>query len=110
MSAVGRDIVLTVTVEGQHYRALIIQEEPTTWFGVITGRHGEQGVTQPLGSIETHDGPQAALQAAVEHIARVARLVPLTELGQLEESPEPAATARPTAPWRRLEGGAHNES
>src|SRR3712207_7366946 len=68
MSAPDTDIIMTLTISGRRFQVLILHEPPTTWFGTISQRTDNQGHTRPLGSVETQDGPDVALQGALDHI------------------------------------------
>ena len=76
MSASDTDIVMTLSIRGRRFQVLIMRDAPTTWFGAISERPGSQGRTQPLGSVETQAGPDAALQAALDYILQTVGFTP----------------------------------
>jgi len=76
MSAPDTPIVLSVVVNARHFQVLVMQDAPARWFGIISERMGGPGQTQPFGSVETQDGPDVALHAALDHIMRVAGITP----------------------------------
>lgn len=76
MSASDTDIVMTLSIGGRRFQVLIMRDTPTTWFGAISERPGSQGRTQPLGSVETQAGPDAALQAALDYILQTVGFTP----------------------------------
>ncbi len=76
MSAQDTDIIMRLTISGRRFQVLIIQDGLGTWFGTISERADSQGHTQPLGSVETQDGPETALQGALDHILQAVGLAP----------------------------------
>ena len=54
-------IVMSVIVNARQFQVLVMQDAPSRWFGIISERTGGLVQTQPLGSVETQDGPDVAL-------------------------------------------------
>jgi hypothetical protein len=76
MSAPDSPIVLSVMTNGRHFQVLVMRDAPSGWFGTISERTGGLMHTQPLGSVETQDGPDVALHGALDHILQVAGITP----------------------------------
>ena len=76
MSAPESPIVLSVVVNARHFQVLVMQDAPTRWFGIISERTGGRAQSQPLGSVETQDGPDVALHGALDHILQAAGITP----------------------------------
>ena len=71
MSGPDSPIVMSVILELRHFQVLVMQEGPGRWFATISERGTGHG-TRSQGSIETQDGPAAALQLALTHILDMA--------------------------------------
>ena len=67
MSAPESPIVMSVIVELRHFQILVMQEGPSVCFATISERGTGYG-TRALASIETHEGPAAALHLALDQI------------------------------------------
>ena len=79
MSVPDSPIVLSVVVNARHFQVLVMQDAPARWFGIISERTGGRVHTQPLGSVETQDGPDVALHGALDHILQVAGITPTAQ-------------------------------
>ncbi len=70
MSGPESPIVMSVIVELRHFQILVMQEESSGCFATISERGTGYG-TRALASIETHEGPAAALHLALDQILRL---------------------------------------